>query len=107
MTKKLESTFDFLEDTVVEFYVNPDADSGEQIVINCYSVNKVIYAYEKADSVEEFWAYLDDLAKQFLVDSDDENFHDLHTSLDFDVPRSESMMERFYQWALSKLEERV
>ncbi len=58
-----------------EVYYNPDATSGGQLVYNQYPY-ELIREAKKQGNVENFFNYLQDKCKQFLVDIDNEDFLD-------------------------------
>ena len=98
----VKSSFSFQPCCVKETYYNPDSSSGGQLVINRYSKEHIIIAYQTAKTDEEFWDYLDSVADQVLIDRDDDDFDSMIENLKCLRERNEATMKSLHCWAISE-----
>lgn len=91
--------FNYPNQTSVEaVYFNPNSASGGQLVMNTLSYELIFDAQRNTQNEEEFWEYLDEFARQELVDIDSNSFKIYATTVnnrkpDF-VGRTEESMNR-------------
>lgn len=69
-----DSKFYVEDDIVREVYYNPDSNAGGQLVTNLYPRSAVVEAHEKYSDINNFWSYLESMAKQYLTDIDTSEF---------------------------------